>query len=164
NCQAPVPNVVSSVLASDNCTPVNALQITQNPTAGTLVGTGPHTITVTVTDASGNSTSGSVPLSVVDTTAPSILSLPGPITAPVPSTASLAANCQAAVPNVVASVVASDNCTPANALQITQNPAAGTLVGAGPHTITVTVTDASGNSSTGSVLFTVVDSTAPSIL
>lgn len=157
NCQGAVPNVVPNIVAMDNCTPTNALVITQNPVAGTLVGLGQHTITVTVTDAAGNPTSGTLSFTVADTTPPVIASLPAPITV------SSDANCQGAVPNVVGSVVANDNCTPANALIITQNPVAGTSLGLGQHTIVVTVKDASGNPATGNVSFTVIDTTAPTI-
>ena len=54
--------------------------------------------------------------------------------------------CNALVPDLRGSVVASDNCTPAGALQITQSPAAGTSVGLGVTPITLTVRDAAGNS------------------
>ncbi|HEX4647113.1 MAG TPA: HYR domain-containing protein, partial [Verrucomicrobiae bacterium] len=157
NCQGAVPNVVPNIVATDNCTPANALVITQNPAAGTLVGLGQHTITVTVTDAAGNPTSGTLSFTVADTTAPTIISLPSPITV------SSDANCQATVPSVVGGVVANDNCTPANALVITQNPVAGTVLGLGQHNIIVTVKDLSGNAATGNVSFTVADTTAPTI-
>jgi len=67
---------------------------------------------------------------------------------------------------VLPNVVASDNCTPADALVKTQSPAAGTLVDQGVTTIVVTVRDASGNSSTVSTTLTVTapaDHTPPSI-
>jgi len=158
NCQAAVPNVISQIVATDNCTPVNGLVITQNPVAGTLVGLGQNTITVTVTDASGNPTSRALNFSVADTTPPSVLAVPGPLTLGV------SANCQVAAPNVLAAIVAADNCTPANQLILTQIPAAGSPLGLGHHEINVSITDASGNSATTNVSVTVVDSTAPSIL
>jgi hypothetical protein len=145
------------VVANDNCTPANALVITQNPVAGTILGLGQHTITVTVKDAAGNTTTGNVSFTVADTTPPVIHSVPGPITV------SADANCQAAVPSVVGSVVASDNCTPANALVITQSPVAGTILGHGQYTIAITVKDASGNTTSTNISFTVADTTAPVI-
>ena len=145
------------VVATDNCTPVGQLVITQTPAAGTLVGTGSHTITVTVTDASGNSVTAPVTLSVVDVISPSIISVPGPITL------SADANCQAAIPNVLPNIVASDNCIAVGQLLMTQTPAAGTLAGQGSYIITVMVTDPSGNSVTGSIVLNVVDTTPPVI-
>src|SRR5207244_1677792 len=60
-----------------------------------------------------------------------------------------------------ASLTASDNCTAAGSLIKTQSPAAGTLVGLGTTTITVTVKDAANNTSTCTTTFTVQDKTAP---
>jgi len=158
NCQAQVPDFVSQVVASDNCTPSGSLTITQNPVAGTLVGLGPHPVSLSMSDSSGNSTTCTVLFTVVDTNAPTIVSVSGPITLPA------GADCQAAAPDVVGNVVATDNCTPVSQLHVTQSPVVGTLLAGGQHSITVTVTDGSGNSTTGSVLVTVVDTTAPSIV
>ncbi len=88
--------------------------------AGTSVGLGQHPVTITVTDASGNSSSCMVLFTVADTTPPSILSVPGPVML------SVGADCQAQVPNVLAGVVAFDSCTPANLLVKNQSPAPGT--------------------------------------
>ncbi|MDB6065175.1 MAG: hypothetical protein JWR26_1383 [Pedosphaera sp.] len=158
NCQGAVPNVVPQIVATDNCTPASSLVITQNPAAGTLVNSGAHLIVVTVKDAAGNSATANVSYTVTDTTAPVIVSGPGPLTV------STDVNCQGAVPNVVPQIVATDNCTPASSLVITQNPAAGTLLGLGQHQIVVTVKDSAGNSATGGTFFTVVDTTAPVIV
>src|SRR5439155_23959651 len=138
--------------------PPGSLSISQFPAAGTLVGLGPHTITVTATDPSRNSATCSTLFTVADTTAPVIVS--GPVLADIPADA----NCQGVVPSVVSEIVATDNCTPANALLISQDPAAGSLVGLGQHTIIVTVADASGNSTAGSLSFAVVDKTPPVIV
>jgi probable HAF family extracellular repeat protein len=158
NCQAVVPNVVSGVVASDNCTPANQLVVTQNPAAGTPIGLGHSTIVLSVSDLSHNTSTTNVDLNVVDRTPPNILGTPGPLTV------SVGDNCQAAVPNVLANVLVTDNCTPAEQLVLTQNPAPGTLVGTGSYTIVVTVADASGNNSTASVALSVVDMTPPTIL
>jgi hypothetical protein len=52
-------------------------------------------------------------------------------------------------------VSVSDNCSEAGEITLSQSPAAGTLVGVGTHTITVTATDAAGNSATCTTTFTV---------
>ncbi|MFY7884924.1 MAG: beta strand repeat-containing protein, partial [Dolichospermum sp.] len=50
NCVAVIPDYRSEVVASDDC----ALTITQNPAPGSTLATGVNTVTMTVTDASGN--------------------------------------------------------------------------------------------------------------
>ena len=69
SCQAVIPNVVSGSTASDNC---GSVTVAQNPTAGTLVGLGPHSIIVTATDAAGNHTDKTVTFTVIDNTPPTI--------------------------------------------------------------------------------------------
>ena len=157
NCQAPVPNFLSQVLAIDNCAPRSQLVLNQNPAPGTLVGLGANQVIITATDPSGNVGSCTTSVTVVDTTAPSITSVPSAFTV------SADANCQGAVPNVLPGVVASDNCTPANQLVMSQSPAAGTLLPHGQYTITVTVKDAAGNTSTAAVPLAIVDTTPPVI-
>ncbi len=157
NCQASVPDVLASTIASDACTPAAALVKAQSPPAGTLVGVGTHPITVTVTDASGNAGTSTTPLTVADRIVPVV-------TAPAPVTLPAGANCQAAVPDLLAGLNATDNCTPAAQLLRVQDPPAGTLVGLGQHLITLTVTDASGNSATCTTTLAVVDRTPPALL
>jgi len=60
-------------------------------------------------------------------------------------------NCMGVVPDVTDIVDASDNCTAAGDLMITQDPAAGTVIGLGTTLFTVTVTDAAGNTETCTV-------------
>jgi probable HAF family extracellular repeat protein len=155
NCQGVVPNLLPGVQASDNCTPATQLLLSQNPATGTVVPSGTTTILLTVSDAAGNTSTATVPLSVVDTTAPVILSVPGPITLNVNS------NCQAVVPNVLTNVLASDNCTPSAQLLLTQTPTAGSLLGLGSYVITVSASDAAGNSSSAAIPLTVTNVTAP---
>jgi hypothetical protein len=67
----------------------------------------------------------------------------------------------AAIPNILNQVTASDNCAAANALIYSQTPSPGTLVGVGTHTITVTVTDSAGNVGQCSTTFTVTQEAPP---
>ena len=48
--QASVPDLTAGVQATDNCTPVGLLVVTQLPSAGTLVGVGTTPVTLTVRD------------------------------------------------------------------------------------------------------------------
>jgi probable HAF family extracellular repeat protein len=157
DCETIVPDLRPLVLVSDNCTPANALVVTQDPAPGTVLGSGQYTITVTVTDASGNSASCTSTMTVGDTKPPVIVRLPSCVTV------STGRDCEGEVPSLKGQVVAKDNCTPAKALVITQSPAAGTLLPKGEQLITVTVTDAAGNSTSKHVNLRVVDRTAPKI-
>src|SRR5207253_7513683 len=85
---------------------------------------------------------------------------PPAITCPAATSASADANCQAPVPDVSSGATTSDNC---GSVTVTQSPAAGTIVGQGQHTITLTATDSSGNTSTCTTTFTVNDTTPPTI-
>src|SRR5439155_1257269 len=156
NCQAAVPNVLSGVTVSDSCSGSNAITVTQSPVAGTRVGLGAHTITVTATDEAGNSATCTTIFTVTDKTAPTVNC------SAIPS-ASADGSCQAAVPNILSGVTVSDGCSAAGAITVTQSPVAGTLVGLGSHTITVTATDAAGNSATCTTFFTVTETTAPTV-
>jgi uncharacterized repeat protein (TIGR01451 family) len=96
-------------------------------------------------------------ITVNDVTPPSIGATNGSVSAD--------ANCQAPVPDYSNTV--SDNCS--SSISYTQTPAAGTLVGLGPHTVHIEANDNSsnnngaGNPSTKDVTFTVNDTTAPVI-
>ena len=121
--------------------------------AGNIFPVGTTTITYTATDDAGNSAEATQTVTVIDNTVPVI-------EAPAPTSASADATGQAAIPNVVATATASDNCGP---VTLTQSPVAGTMVGVGSHVITITATDAAGNTSTATTTFTVNDTTAPTL-
>src|SRR5205085_1816349 len=124
--------------------------------AGTLVGLGTNTITVTATDEAGNSATCTTTFTVTDATVPTV-------SCPAPTSASADGTCQAAVPNVLSGVTASDSCSGTNGITLVQSPAAGTLVGLGTNTISVTATDEAGNSATCTTTFTVSDTTVPTV-
>src|SRR5947207_7191048 len=104
---------MSGVTASDSCSATNAITLIQYPAAGTLVGLGAHNITVTATDAAGNSATCTTTFTVMDTTAPVV------DCSTVPN-AMADGNCQAAVPNVLGGVTVSNGCTAATAITLTQ--------------------------------------------
>jgi uncharacterized repeat protein (TIGR01451 family) len=121
-------------------------------------------ITWTAKDASGNTKSADQTITVKDVTPPTVS-----VNAP-PSVLNVdaEASCQVEIPDLSPYVTAADNCG-ANRLTITQSPAAGTIVGAGPHTITVTAIDGDpdnppfNSASAPPVTFTVRDVTPPTI-
>jgi probable HAF family extracellular repeat protein len=117
---------------------------------------GTYHIKLRVTDPSGATDQDSVTIKVVDTTAP-VFATPVAVT--------LAANNKghAVIPDFLADLAATDNCTPANKLKKTQCPRAGSQACLGVTTVRITVTDASGNDSTCATKVTVKDTTPPVI-
>lgn len=153
NCVATLPSYSSQLSTTDNCTSVPA--VGQSPGSGTSIGSGATTVTMTATDASGNSSSCSFTVTATDGTPPVI-------TCPGPQTLTLNPNCVINVPNLASQATASDNCSPN--VGITQSPTAGTpLSGPGASTVVLTATDAAGNTSTCSVTLTAVDQSPPTI-
>jgi gliding motility-associated-like protein len=134
-------------VTSDNC---SVASVTNDAPAIFPIGT--TTVTWTVTDGSGNTTTATQLVTVVDQTAPTVF-------APANVTVSSNNFCEATgvdlgTPN------ATDNCT--NNLTITNNaPATYPL---GTTTVTWTVTDAAGNITTVDQTVTVIDETAPVVL
>ena len=169
--QAAVPNFLENLVASDNSTGASSLVKTQSPNSGTPVGRGTHPVTVTVTDAAGNSTICTTILTVVDTTPPLISALSANPNALRPAHRQM-------VP-VSLSVSAKDNCDPrpvCRIVSVTSSERGGghgdntgpDWVVTGPltlklraenkdpraprfYTITVRCRDASGNSSTATL-------------
>jgi len=91
-------------------------------------------------------------------------------------TVSADANCEAVVPDYTSTVTdncacdssdSTEACAGHSQIVVTQSPAAGTVVGLGPHAVHITANDGSsnnggaGNSSTKDITLTVVDSTPP---
>jgi endonuclease G len=113
--------------------------------SGNLFPVGTTTITYTATDGAGNSTAATQTVTVIDNTAPML-------TAPAPTSVNADSSGHATIPDVVALTTAVDNCGP---VTVTQSPLAGTIVGTGTHTITITATDAAGNTRTATTTFTV---------
>lgn len=151
NCQFTLPSYTTLASVYDNCD-VPPFSITQSPAAGTLI-SGQTTITLSVTDAAGNTGSCTfdvIPNDAIDPT----------ITCPGNQTPSFDANCQYTLLDYTGLATAADNCDPSPV--VTQSPAAGTVISVNT-TVTLTVTDASGNSSTCTFSVIPQDVTPPSV-
>jgi endonuclease G len=134
---------LGNATASDNAGNVSVAR--SGVPSGNVFPVGTTTVTYTATDDAGNSAQATQTVTVIDNTPPSL-------SAPAPTTVNADLSGHAAIPNVVAGTTASDNCGP---VTLGQGPLAGTIVGVGTHTITITATDAAGNIRTATTTFTV---------
>jgi hypothetical protein len=151
------------VLSSDNCSGVTLTFLPGNTTSRTYTcaNVGVNNVILNVTDGSGNSATCNATVTVVDNTAPTF-------TCPPAQTISKNANCVATLPNFQTSlgITATDNCTPSASITWTQNPAPGTIFGAGVTSTNVTLvaTDGNGNNSTTcTITVNFTDNTPPQI-
>lgn len=120
-----------------------------------VLGTGVHSVTLIVVDSQGNQVSCKVTVTISDDIPPEIRCPDGVFTLP------LGDDCLAVLPAL--SVEVHDNCTPADEILLSQDPAAGTSLSPGLHTVLVTATDAAGNSISCKVEVLVQDTLPPQI-
>jgi parallel beta-helix repeat protein len=151
-CASPTGTRVNyAATATDTCDRRPVVSCT--PPSGSLLPSGPTTVNCTATDSSGNRSSCSFLVTVVDTTAPSI-KCPANITV-----STDAGQCTKA--NVTYTPTATDNCDPNPAVSCT--PPSGSTFSLGTTTVNCTATDASGLSSSCSFKVKVLDTTNPTI-
>ncbi|MDB5251460.1 MAG: hypothetical protein JWP27_629, partial [Flaviaesturariibacter sp.] len=127
--------VLGTPAGTDNC---GTVTFTSDAPASFPLGN--TTVTWTANDGHGNTTTCTQVVTVKDNIKPTI-------TCPAPQTINLDANCGALLPDYRSLATVADNCTAVGSLTITQSPAAGSSVqSVGSTLVTITVTDASGNS------------------
>lgn len=160
-CDVALPDYTSLITVSDDCTPSSAIQITQNPTPGTIVsGHGTiQTVTLSADDGNGNSSTCSFDVTLSDVTDPTI------VTCPNDQNLAIISNCEVAIPDYTSSFSATDNCTLSGSILVTQLPSPGTLLsGAGTvQNVTITADDGNGNTSDCNFEITIVDNENPTI-
>ncbi|OKL41402.1 hypothetical protein A3841_10095 [Pontibacter flavimaris] len=140
---------VAAPTTTDNCTGT-ITGTTSDPTTYTEQGT--YTITWSFSDGNGNTSTATQRVIVRDVTAPIL-------TAAAAQEVELGAACSVTIPDVTGT--ATDNC---RSVTITQSPMAGSVVTATDGQqiqVTVTATDAAGNTDVEEVVLTAQDSTAP---
>jgi len=136
--------------ASDNC---SVASFSGSALPGSSFPVGTTTVTYTATDPSGNATNASFTVTVQDLQAPTIPDLPVGVVAGTNS-----GSCQATVSWTPP--VGADNCSVAS---VVSSHSPGQLFPLGNTLVSVTVTDASGNTAAGSFTVTVVDDDLPQI-
>jgi hypothetical protein len=155
NCAITVPDLLGDAEATDNCT----YSLSQMATDGTVLASEhnmTHTVTITATDAAGNTATCEVVLTALDETAPVIN-----VCAQAQDVA-LNEDCEIEVPDLTTLTTASDNCT----YTLSQAPTAGSMLGLahnGTTTVIITATDDAGLTATCAVVLTAKDETDPVI-
>jgi len=149
---ATLPNYVPQAITSDSN---GVTSITQAPQAGTAFGVGNVSITLTASDAAGNTASTSFNVTIGDGTAPTIDGTFAPLTLTTGAAGTVL------LPDYAAQATAADNVGVVGA--ITQSPAAGTPVSAGSLIVTLSATDAAANVGTRTINVGITDGTAPTI-
>lgn len=137
-----------SASATDNC----SATVSYSVASGSTFAVGTSTVTATATDPSGNASTCSFTVTVIDNEAPSVACQNVTVSLDNSGNASITAN------DVHAG--SSDNCGVAS---ISASPTAFNCSNTGANTVTLTVVDIHGNSSACNATVTVVDGIAPSI-
>jgi hypothetical protein len=142
--------------SNDNCTPSGSLGLSLDVSSFTCSDLGDNTVTLTVTDESGNVTTCSSVVSVVDTEAPTAICQDISVT--------IGAGGQATVAAADVDNGSMDNCTSSGNLIVKidgQDQLTFDCTNVGGNTVTLSVEDESGNSSTCQAQVTIVNA-APS--
>ncbi len=127
--------------SSDNC---SIATLTVSPTSFTCANVGPNTVTLTATDASGNTSSLTAVVTVQDQVGPTVVTRP--------FTVLLNAAGSATITPAQINNGSTDTC---GISSISVSPSTFTCANLGPNTVTLTVTDVNGNVSTGTAIVTV---------
>ncbi|MCB7480451.1 HYR domain-containing protein [Christiangramia sediminis] len=141
-----------TIIATDNCE-IDTIEVTEGLSSGSEFPVGTTTVSITVTDVSGNTTTTSFDVNVTDNEAPEI-SCPSNMTVDTETGVSYA-------------TVDFDNATATDNCKVTVEQTAGPVSGSqfeiGTTTITFTATDDAGNTSECSFTITVEDNEDPTI-
>ncbi|MEA1874044.1 MAG: HYR domain-containing protein, partial [Bacteroidota bacterium] len=155
NCSAII--TYTAPIGTDNCTGVSTIQTT-GLASGSTFPVGTTTNTFLVTDASGNTTSCNFDIIISDNQIPSILDCPADIAQSNDNN-----NCSAVVSWT--EPTATDNCTAGEDFTWTKSHTPGSSFDVGTTTVSYTVEDETGNSSTSCTFdITITDNQAPDIL
>ena len=151
NCNFQVIDYTGLATTSDDCELAAPVMVTQSPAADqTFNGIGSTVVVLTATDGAGTTATCNMTLNLVDQTPPSAI-----CESFVFNSAVDACGTEVALPDPIVS----DNCDP-NASG-SYNPPSGSFFPVGVTTLTATVTDASGNSTTCSSTMTINDNVPP---
>ena len=153
-CSAILGDFTSAVTATDNCSALSGITISQSPVSGTTINSN-TTVTITLTDEAGNNSTCNVTAILVDNISPTV-------TCPGSQTVTINSSCEYNVPDLSNLVGGSDNCSALSSMTISQNPPAGSLQN-GITSVLITLTDEGGNNATCITTLNPDDTEAPTI-
>lgn len=133
NCDGLVGNYMSLATGTDNCS--GSITLMQNPPVNQII-SGENVVTpvtITITDASGNTAQCTLSTLTIDTIVPTII-------CPTNQTDTADAICQATLLNYTGLAAVNDNCIPNSSLIVTQDPVPGTIIPTN-QVITLTVSN-----------------------
>jgi hypothetical protein len=142
--------------STDNCTIGGSLGLALSKTTFDCSNLGAYTVTLTVTDAANNQATATAIVTVVDNISPTALAQNITVQLNASGSATIAA---ASINNG-----STDNCTASGALVKGLSKSTFTCADLGANTVTLTVTDATGNQSTATATVTVEDKLAPTAI
>ena len=136
--------------STDNC---GIATMTVSPNTFNCNNIGANTVTLTVTDANGNISTGTAIVTIQDTVLPTVVTQD--------ITVQLDASGNATITAAQVNNGSTDNCGIAT---MTVSPNTFTCANVGANTVTLTVTDVNGNISTGTAIVTIQDTVLPTVI
>ncbi len=155
NCEAVLPDYKVDLTATDNCSNLANMTVTQSPAAGTTISGATNSVILKVEDEAGNFAEVSFNVEVVDVTTPVITSTHEA------QTIDANENCDAILPDYKVDLTATDNCSDFANMTVTQSPVAGTTISGATNSVILKVEDEAGNFAEVSFNVEVDDTTAP---
>ncbi|MCB9235628.1 MAG: HYR domain-containing protein [Bacteroidia bacterium] len=153
SCQYTIHNVVALTTITDNCTASGSIIKSQSIASGTVVNIGDYGVWVFATDLANNTDSCLTTIMVRDTTAPTAICQD--------ITLQLDTNGQASTTSSAINNGSSDNC---QITSVSLSDSSFTCGDLGANSVTLTVIDSSGNSSTCTATVTIEDNIAPTAI
>jgi hypothetical protein len=152
SCSSIIPDLSKNVTIAGANGPITYSQV---PAPGTSISVGHNQtlqVSLVATDSWGNSKTGSVLLTFIDSTPPSFTSTKQ-------MNLDLSADCQFVVPDLTHDLVGKDNC---GTVSFTQNPLPNTIITSGTtYNVLITANDGHGNSTTDSIKLIAQDTSKP---
>lgn len=153
SCEYTIPDITGNVTGTDNCSSFANMNVTQSP-APSSTGEGITNVTIILSDENGNVSTCQTIITPIDTITPTI-------TCPSPAPIDNGSLCDYTITYFGSQASILDNCT---GFTIDQSPAVGATISTGTTLVTLTVTDAGGNSASCSFDLTVTENVAPTIV